>query len=58
MDLITRKEVLDLFKVSVWTIRRWEKDRGFPKAIHLSPTIRMYEKNAVEAWLQATVANS
>ena len=58
MDLITRKEVLNMFSISVWTIRRWEKDRGFPKAIHLSPTIRMYEKNAVEAWLQANVANS
>ena len=58
MNLISRKEVLDLFKISVWTIRRWEKERGFPKAIHLSPTIRVYDKKAVDDWLEANVANS
>ena len=41
MDLITRKEVLKRFNISVWTIRRWEKSRGFPQLIHVSPAIRM-----------------
>ena len=29
MDLLPRKEVLDLFRISVWTLRRWEKKTWF-----------------------------
>ena len=58
MDLITRKEVLNMFNISVWTIRRWEKSRGFPQPIHVSPAIRMYDKRAVDDWIEANVAAS
>jgi len=57
MDLIPRKEVLDLFRISVWTLRRWEQKRGFPKPIHVSPAIRMYDKAAIDEWLKTRPTN-
>ena len=53
MDFISRKDVLEMFSVSVWTLRRWEKQRGFPKAIPVSGAIRMYVKSDVDAWVEA-----
>ena len=58
MDLLPRKEVLDLFRISVWTLRRWEKKRGFPELIHVSPAIRMYDKTAIDEWLKFRSTNS
>ena len=51
MDFISRKNVLELFSVSVWTLRRWEKKRGFPEAIPVSGAIRMYVKSEVDGWI-------
>jgi predicted DNA-binding transcriptional regulator AlpA len=51
MDFISRKDVLELFSISVWTLRRWEKLRGFPKAIPVSGAIRMYVKSEVDTWV-------
>ena len=51
MNFISRKDVLEMFSVSVWTLRRWEKQRGFPKAIPVSGAIRMYVKSEVDAWV-------
>jgi len=57
MDLLPRKEVLDLFRISVWTLRRWEKKHGFPKSIHVSPAVRMYDRAAIYEWLKARPIN-
>lgn len=57
MDLITRKKVLKMFNINVWTIRLREKSYRFPQPIHVSPEILMYDKKAVEDWLEANVAN-
>jgi len=51
MNFISRKDVLEMFRVSVWTLRRWEKQRGFPKAIPVSGAIRMYVKSEVDTWV-------
>ncbi|MDE0784787.1 MAG: hypothetical protein OSB34_16615 [Planktomarina sp.] len=51
MNFISRKDVLELFSVSVWTLRRWEKKRGFPEAIPVSGAIRMYVKSEVDGWI-------
>jgi len=51
MDFISRSEVLKLFSISVWTLRRWQKHNHFPDAIHASGKVRMYRKSEVEGWL-------
>ena len=51
MNFISRKDVLELFSISVWTLRRWEKQRGFQEAIPVSGAIRMYVKSEVDAWV-------
>lgn len=57
MQLVPRKDILKMFSISVWTLRRWEKYRGFPAAIHVSPAIRMYDKAAVDDWVKARPNN-
>lgn len=57
MDLLSRKDILEMFSISIWTLRRWEKLRGFPKPIHVSPAIRMYDKAAIDEWLKARPIN-
>ena len=53
MDFISRKDVLELFSISVWTLRRWQKERQFPDAIRASGHVRMYRKSEVEGWVEA-----
>ena len=48
MDFISRKVLLELFSISVWTLRRWQKERQFPDAIAASGRVRMYNKSEVE----------
>ncbi len=58
MQLVPRKDILEMFSISVWTLRRWEKHRGFPSPIHVSPAIRMYDRTAVDEWIKSrTVTN-
>ena len=51
MDFISRKDVLDMFSISVWTLRRWQKGRQFPNPICASGNVRMYRKSEIERWL-------
>jgi predicted DNA-binding transcriptional regulator AlpA len=51
MNFISRKDVLKLFSISVWTLRRWEKQRGFPEPIRVTGAIRMYVKSEVDTWV-------
>jgi len=53
MEFISRGDVLKLFDISVWTLRRWQKNNNFPGPIPASGKVRMYRKPAVEAWLEA-----
>ena len=58
MEFISRSDVLKLFNISVWTLRRWQKNNNFPGAISASGKVRMYRKPAVEAWLEAQAKKS
>ena len=51
MDFISRKVLLELFSISVWTLRRWQKERQFPDAICAPGKVRMYRKSEVESWI-------
>ena len=51
MEFMPRGDVLKLFDISVWTLRRWHKERQFPEAIAASGRVRMYNKSEVENWL-------
>jgi len=55
MNFISRKDVLELFGISAWTLRRWEKQGDFPKAIPVSRVVRMYVKSDVDKWIKAQV---
>jgi DNA-binding transcriptional MerR regulator len=58
MEFISRGDVLKLFDISIWTLRRWQKNNSFPSAISASGKVRMYRKSAVEAWLEAQADSS
>ena len=51
MGFISRAEVLKLFDISVWTLRRWQKERQFPDAIAASGKVRLYRKSEVQDWI-------
>ena len=48
MEFISRGDVLKLFDISVWTLRRWQKERQFPDAIAASGKVRLYCKSEVQ----------
>jgi DNA-binding transcriptional MerR regulator len=51
MGFISRAEVLKLFDISVWTLRRWQRERHFPDAIAASGKVRLYRKSEVQDWI-------
>ena len=51
MGFISRAEVLKLFDIRVWTLRRWQKERQFPDAIAASGKVRLYRKSEVQDWI-------
>lgn len=53
MEFISRGDVLKLFDISVWTLRRWQKNNNFPRPISASGKVRMYRKSEIEEWLEA-----
>ena len=58
MGFISRADILKFFNISVWTLRRWQKERQFPDAICASGKVRMYRKFEVEDWLEAQATHS
>ena len=58
MEFISRSDVLKLFNISVWTLRRWQKNNNFPSPIPASSKVIMYRKPAVEAWLEVQAKKS
>ena len=53
MEFISRSDVLKLFDISVWTLRRWQKNNNFPGPIPASSKVIMYRKSEIEEWLEA-----
>ena len=58
MEFISRSDVLKLFNIRVWTLRRWQKKNNFPGPIPASSKVIMYRKPAIEAWLEVQADNS
>ena len=54
---VSRKDILATFDISVWTIRRWQKHRGFPEPISVSGIKKMYIKSEVDAWVLNNATN-
>ena len=52
MKFISRNDLLKFFGISVWTIRRWQKNNNFPYPISASGKVRMYRKSEVIEWLE------
>ena len=50
-NFVSRKDILATFDISVWTLRRWQKHRGFPEPISVSGIKKMYVKPEVDAWV-------
>ena len=48
---VSRKDILATFDISVWTLRRWQKHRGFPEPISVSGIKKMYVKPEVDTWV-------
>jgi excisionase family DNA binding protein len=53
-DLMTRQEAADLLKISVTTLRRWEKEDQAPRRIVMGRTVR-YSRDDVMAFLRAHI---
>ena len=51
-DLITRKEVSSILKVSESTVIRWVKAKHFIPPFVLGPNRTVWSKTAVMAWLE------
>ena len=56
-NFISRKDILATFDISVWTLRRWQKHRGFPEPISVSGIKKMYIKSEVDAWVLSNATN-
>ena len=54
---VSRKDILATFDISVWTLRRWQKHRGFPEPISVSGIKKMYIKSEVDAWVLSNATN-
>ena len=54
---VSRKDILATFDISVWTLRRWQKHRGFPEPISVSGIKKMYIKSEVDAWVLNNATN-
>ena len=54
---VSRKDILATFDISVWTLRRWQKHRGFPEPISVSGIKKMYVKSEVDAWVLNNATN-
>ena len=58
MEFMSRGDVLKLFDISVWTLRRWQNERQFPDAIAASGKVRMYRKSEVQDWIISQAENA
>ncbi|MCD6143670.1 helix-turn-helix domain-containing protein [Thermococcus sp.] len=50
-EILTRKEIMELFGISLSTVIRWEK-QGILKPIKLSPRKIVYKKEDIERLLE------
>jgi len=49
---MSRRSVLDQFGISLRTLGRWERYRGFPKPIQASGLVKIYNTQEIDDWLK------
>jgi predicted DNA-binding transcriptional regulator AlpA len=53
--LVTREELLTLFRVSRMTLFNWMRDEGFPRPLRLASRSNRWVKAAVRRWVEERV---
>ena len=48
MNYVSQRDVLTQFGISLSTLKRWKKNRGFPKHLSLSEAVYVYDATAIE----------
>ncbi len=52
MKYVSRRDVLNQFGISLRTLGRWERFRGFPRPIQASELVRIYNTKEIDDWLK------
>ena len=51
MNYVSQRDVLAQFGISLSTLKRWKKNRGFPNHLNLSKAVQVYDAIAIEDWI-------
>lgn len=52
MNYVSQRDVLTQFGISLSTLKRWKKNRGFLKHLSLSEAVLVYDVTAIEEWIK------
>ena len=52
MNYVSQRDVLAQFGISLSTLKRWKKNRGFPNHLSLSKAVQVYDVIAIEDWIK------
>ena len=52
MNFMSRSEVLKQLGISLRTLKRWERSRGFPKPFSASEQVKVYDSDQIVCWLR------
>ena len=52
MNYVSQRDVLAQFGISLSTLKRWKKNRGFPNHLSLSKAVQVYDAIAIEDWIK------
>ena len=52
MNYVSQRDVLTQFGISLSTLKRWKKNRGFPNHLSLSEAVLVYDATAIEEWIK------
>ena len=53
MNYIAQRDVLKQLGISISTLKRWQKHRGFPSHISVSDSVKIFDQSAIENWLKS-----
>ena len=53
MNYIAQRDVLKQLGISISTLKRWQKHRGFPGHISVSDSVKIFDQSAIENWLKS-----
>ena len=52
MNYVSQRNVLTQFGISLSTLKRSKKNRGFPEHLSLSEAVHVYDPTAIEEWIK------